>query len=106
MIVNNRHSHRTTVRKGAVPLGQHNHSPETVLGTAPLPVRVSSLPGPPVDMPRVHPPTGVYSNLPAPAPREAGCSCCERTAALVDPATGKGYCSGCWVTCVIHNQLD
>jgi len=98
---------RTSIKKGAVPLGQHSHSPEAVLGTKPRPVRI--VPGvihqPP--LPRTPaPPTGVYAGLPAPAPREAGCCSCARTAALVDPATGRGFCSDCWLRVVVMGQIE
>lgn len=78
---------RTSIKKSAVPLGQHSHHPDQVMPLA----RVAD------DAPVA---------LPRPAPRAVRCCRCPERAALVDPANARAYCADHWISHVVLGQVE
>jgi hypothetical protein len=91
-IVGSHHNreHNQRRRKGAVPLGQHSHSPAQVM---PLPSPATT-------------PATVHRTLPRSAPSARGCAICLAPAALIEPTTQRAYCTDHWISWVVQRQLD
>jgi hypothetical protein len=94
MVIGSKRSraHSQRISRGAVPLGQHSHSPDQVMPLPAAPVATTT--------------AGVSGRLPSPAPTARGCACRLSPAALVDPTTNRAYCAGCWIVVMVQHQLD